>query len=485
MNSSELKTVAAELAEAGAPGLPTIVLIQELPLFEVEFAALEFAEEASLPASDWAVLALTKALGEATPADIDGYLGLGEAVSEGLQRRLLDDALLEERGAGAEPSVPPAADTGLGAFFRRLLGGRATPIEAPKPRIRAITNARKLCDSRASATPVCVLSPRGMQALERGAVAQRRVRPARLLFLAEPLLYLGTVDEKRHRYTQHRRPRPLEPEQVPEPLRLLDTTLSLPAEERVSACGIDSGVRGFAGQLVGIVPGAQWEVRPLVLGQRGRRNDGRQGGADHQTALLILAAFMSSDDGGVRWRAYVQQQGQVQDCPHIDATRFLDAPMRSVASLLSTIEAEGLDLPSPTALRGDGAFELRCNETILSRLLGEADRPDDTFLPAVAPSWWVGLRAHAQPIDASAARSAFYEFLGRRDAELRRDFDATCSAVAAGLLEYWDADHSLPSADDAAQHLWIRPELRAALCMRRLRADLVEPYIATELSDER
>ena len=480
MNSSELKTVANELAEAGAPGLPTIILAQEAPLFEVEFAALEFAEEAKLPASDWAVLALARAFGEVTPADVDGYLGLGEAVSDGLMRRLLDDALLKERRAEAETPVPPSADTGLGGFFRRLFGGRAAPVAPPKPLVRTITSARKLRDSRASTTPVCVLSPGGTQALERGAVAQRRVHPARLLFLAEPLLYLGTVDEKRHRHTQHRRPRPLEPERVPKPLRLLDVTLRLPPDERVSACGIAAGVRGFAGQLVGIVPGAQWEVRPVVRGQRGRRNDGHQNGADHQTALLILAAFPSSDDGGVRWRAYVQQQGQVQDCPHIDATRFLEAPLRSVASLLTTIHAEGFEVPSPAALRGDGAFDLRCDGSMLPRLLGEADRPDDTFLPAVAFGWRVGLRAHAQPIDASAARAAFYEFLARRDADLRRDFDATCSAVTTVLLAYWDADHRLPSSDDAAQHLWTRPELRAALCMRRLRADLVDPYTAKE-----
>ena len=38
MRTPELKAVAASLADAGAPGLPTVVLAREVPVLEVEFA---------------------------------------------------------------------------------------------------------------------------------------------------------------------------------------------------------------------------------------------------------------------------------------------------------------------------------------------------------------------------------------------------------------------------------------------------------------
>lgn len=472
MKAPELKTIASSLEDAGAPGLPTVVLTREVPLFEVEFAALEFAEEAKLPTSDWAALALARALGELSPADVDAYLGLGEAVSEGLVRRLLDEGLIEERAEQNVQAAKPAEDSGIGGFFRRLFGGsKAPPVEAVAPPSRAQTAARKLRESRASSTPVCRLRTGGAQALERGAVAQRRVRPARLLFLAEPLLFLGVVDEKRQRHTQHRRPSPLEPERVPGAFQVLDATLGLPPGERLEACGIEASIRGFSGQFVGIVPGAQWEVRQMER----RSNKGREA----QMALLILAAFPSSDADGLIWRAYLRQQDQTQDCPHVDAARFLHEHLRSLTSLLDTIEGDG-PLPTQAGLRGDGAFDLRCDVTLLPTLLGEADRPDDTFLPALAPGWWVGLRAHASPTDIHAARAAFYDFLRRRDANLRRDFDGTCAEVAANLISYWSENPGLPSADEAAINLWARAELRAALCMRRRHRDLVAPYEAME-----
>ena len=84
------------------------------------------------------------------------------------------------------------------------------------------------------------------------------------------------------------------------------------------------------------------------------------------------------------------------------------------------------------------------------------------------------------PADGEAARQAFYAFLSRSDAALRRDFDATCAAVAASLATYWGCDHGLPSADEAAVTLWPQVTLRAALCMRRLQRDLVSPYATEE-----
>ncbi len=467
MRAPELKTIAAGLVVAGAPGLPTVVLAREVPLFEVEFAALEFAEEAKLPSSDWAALALARALGEISPADVDAYLGLGEAVSEGLVRRLLEEALLQERSDEKAVMSPYAEEPGLEGFFRRLFGSNAPLVETVAPPSRTPTAARQVRVSRASTSPVCRLSPGGIQALERGAVAQRRVRPARLLFLADPLHFLGVIDEKRQRHTQHRRAPLLDPERVPEPFRMLDATFALPPEERLAACGIESSIRGFSGRFVGIVPGAQWEVRQFE--RRGNR------GRELQMALLVLAAFPSSDAEGLRWRAYLRQQDQAQDCPHIDAARFLQHELRSLPSLVATIEASAALLEADK-LRSDGAFELRCEAALMPNLLGEADRPDDTFLPAVVPKWWVGLRTHALPFDIEAGRAAFHEFLRRREAALRQDFDGTCADVAASLITYWGENPGLPSADEAAIQLWAQAELRAALCMRRRHRDLVTPY---------
>lgn len=468
MRAPELKTVAAGLAEAGAPGLPTVILAREIPLYEVEFAALEFAEDVKLPSSDWAALALARALGEISPADVDAYLGLGEAVSEGLVRRLLDDALLEDSSGVNVVTLPVAAqESGLGAFFRRLFGSKAPPVETITPPQRPATAARTLRDSRASTSPLCRLSAGGTQALESGALSRRRVRPARLLFVADPLLFLGVVDEKRQRHTQHRRATPLEPDRVPEPLRVLDETFALPADERIGACGIESSIRGFAGRLVGVVPGAQWEVRQF------ERRGGK--GREQQFALMVLAGFPSSDAEGLLWRAYLRQHAQTNDCPHIDAARVVERDLRGVHDLLKTVAAD-TPLPDPGALRADGAFEMRCDRTLLPVLLGEADRADDTFLPALAMRWWVGLRAHAMPLNIEAAHAAFYDFLRRRDGNLRRNFDATCVEVATSLTTYWGENPGLPSPDEAAIELWAREELRAALCMRRQHGDLVAPY---------
>jgi hypothetical protein len=114
---------------------------------------------------------------------------------------------------------------------------------------------------------------------------------------------------------------------------------------------------------------------------------------------------------------------------------------------------------------------------VIRDLLGEEDRPADVYLTGAGPDGWqIGARVHVVPADAEAARVAFFEYLRRRDAELRRSFDTTCLAVAEVLRSHWGAPHPLPTPDDVARALWSRPELRTALCMRRLHSDLVEPY---------
>ncbi|RYE79817.1 MAG: hypothetical protein EOO74_03110, partial [Myxococcales bacterium] len=347
-------------------------------MFEVEFAELAFAEEAKLPLSDWAVLALARALGTLSPADVDAYLGLGETVSEGLVRRLLEEALLDEVSAQSV-SAPMVMESGLISVLRRIFDLKAPPIQTVVSPSRATTAARTLHESRASTTPACRLSAAGSQALDRGAIARSRVRPARLRFLADPLLFLDVIDEKRQRHSQHRRPVLLEPENVPEVFRVLDTVFALPPDERLSACGIEISIPGISGQFLGIVPGASWEVRSLEQ----RNSKGRE----PQMALLVLAAFPSSDAGGLYWRAYLRQHERTQDCPHIDAAHLLPVELRALSSLLRTIDIEG-PLLDEDALRDDGAFDLRCDDSLLPELLGGADRPDDTFLHALAPGWW-------------------------------------------------------------------------------------------------
>lgn len=465
MSALDLHAIAASLHHAGAPGVPTAILAREVPLYEVEFAALECAEERKLRSADWAALALARALGRISPALVDEYLGLGDTVSEAVVHRLLGDQLLQQGQA-----EPAQADEGMLPFLRHFLMSRPLAGAAPTPAPPAPTQARKLHPSHASDSPLCQLSDLGNTALERGAFPQRRERPARLVFLAEPLLFIKVEDEKQQRNTQYQRRVPLPPEEVPPSLRALDSTLSLPADERMAACGIGASVSGLSGQLVRIVPGSQWEVRKVSR----RVNEKQQ----QQTAALVLAAFHSTSDGLV-WRTFLRHGTQTQACQQIDAAGLIDAQAQHPAGLLAAVSS-ALPLPAATRLRGDGAYELSCGSEHMINLIGGSDRPCDVLLPAQLDQWQAGLRIHAVPADSEAARQAFYAFLLRSNAALRRNFDSTCVEVAARLADYWDCNHELPSADEAAMNLWPQVELRAALCMRRLQRDLVFPYAAQE-----
>lgn len=464
MSAPDLQAIAASLYQAGVKGSPTAILARELELFEVEFAALECMQESELRSADWAVLALASALGRISPLLVDEYLGLGDTVSEAIVHRLLGDQLLRQDGA-----EPAQADEGLLSFAMHLLTsslfGATTSVPPTAP-----TRARKLRASRASDSPLCRLSNLGNMALERGAIPQRRVHKARLVFLAEPLLFIRVEDDRQQRHTARHRQPSLPPQEVPPSLRTLDSSLSLPADQRMAACGIGTGVAGLNGQLVRIVPGSQWEVRRLS-----RRVDGRH---QPQTAMLVMAAFHAVPDE-LHWRAFLRYGRQAQACPQIDAAQLIDAQAWHSAGLLAAVHSE-LPLPADSPLRSDGAYEVPCDSDQMIHMLGEVDRPCDTLLRARLDPWHAGLRVHVMPADGEAARQAFYAFLSRSDAALRRDFDATCAAVAASLAAYWGRDHGLPSPDEAAVNLWPQVGLRAALCMRRLEHDLVSPYAAEE-----
>lgn len=465
MSALNLHEIAASLYQAGAPGVPTAILAHEVPLYEVEFAALEFAEESKLHSADSAVLALARALGRISPALVDEYLGLGDAVSDAIVKRLLDDHLLQQGEA-----APAQADEGALAFFRHFLMSRPLFGTAPAPAPPAPTQARKLHVSHASTSPLCQLSDLGSTALERGAILQRRVRPARLVFLAEPLLFIKIEDERQQRNTQYQRQLPLPPEDVPQSLRTLDSTLSLPAEQRMAACGIGLSAAGLSGQLVRIKPGSQWEVRRVS-----RRVSEKQ---QPQTAALVLAGFHSTSDGLV-WRSFLRHGTQTQACPQIDAARLIDAKAQDPLGLLATVHSD-LPLPAGSWLRDDGAYELACSSELLINLIGESDRPCDVLLSAQLNQWQAGLRIHAVPTDGDAAHLAFYAFLLHSNAALRRNFDSTCAEMAGRLEDYWGCNHGLPSADETAKNLWPQVKLRAALCMRRLERDLVLPYATQE-----
>jgi hypothetical protein len=465
MSALNLDVIAASLHGAGAPGMPTAILAREVPLYEVEFAALEFAEESKLRSADWAVLALARSLGQVSPALVDEYLGLGEDVSEAIVNRLLDDQLLQQGSA-----APAQAEEGILGFVKQLLtsmpffGGAEAPTQSQP------SQARKLHVSRASISPLCQLSGLGSAALQRGAILQRRVRPVRLLFLGEPLLFIKVEDERQQRNTQYQRQLPLPPEEVPSLLRTLDSTLSLPVEQRMEACGIGSSVAGLNGHLVRIVPGSQWEVRKVS-----HRVNGKQ---QPLAVTLVLAAFPSSTEG-LFWRSFLQHGTRMQDCPQIEANQLIKTNVRHPDRLLAAVRSN-LPLPAGTRLRGDGAYELVCGTECLINLIGESDQPCDVLLPVQFGQWQAGLRIHAMPVDSDAARHAFYAFLRRNNAALRQNFDEACEEVADSLSVYWGRHHGLPSADEAAINLWPQVELRAALCMRRLQHDLVLPYAAQE-----
>ncbi|CAG9261402.1 conserved hypothetical protein [Paraburkholderia unamae] len=470
MNATTLTHIAASVMQAGLPARPIAILVREVPIYEVEFGALEFAVEATLASCDWATLALARALGEISPADVDAYLGLGDVVSESIVRRLLNDGLLKERPDAGQSSIKPG---GTG-FFERLFGRKPVEADVDAPVGRLPTEARTLRNPRGPVSPRCYLSAGGDLALDRGVIAQRRERPVRVQFLADPLFFLGVEDERKQTYVRHRRPYPLGPDRVPEPLRALDSALSLPTEQRLRTCGIGAGIPGLAGEFVGIVPGSQWEVRET--------HDARQPKDDRGTqhAQIILAAVHGHVPGSLQWQTFLRMSNGIRPCAALDAARLLPAEWFGLRGLLAALDAAP-PLPSAQSLRRDGALELRCESALLSSLLGEADQPDDTLLPARTGSWSAGLRVHAKPADMEAGRAAFFEFLRRRDAELRHDFDGTCASVATSLMTYWEENPGLPSVEDAAISLWPEARLRAALCKRRLHRDLIAAYELVEV----
>lgn len=463
MSEPKLTDVANLFKCVGSAVSPMAILARKAPIYEIEFSNLEFTEDANLPLSDWAVLALARALGQVSPNDVDAYLGLGEAVSEGLVHRLLGSGLLDT------PSKETTTTKPIGPG-----GGTRWISENDAPASHRSTQAHKLHESCAASTPKCHLSLAGSQALELGVVLLHRVRSARLLFIADPLFFIGIADEKKQNYATHQRTKPLEPVDVPKSFHILDTVLALPPGERFATCGIDANIPGIPGQLVGIIPGSQWEVRRSEL--RVEKEPAQR------TALLALAALPPPREMVLDWQVYLGQPGSNRLLARpTDASRFLHDDLSSISSFLRALEPGDIR-PTQNSLRDDGSFDFRCDTDALLNLMGETAEPTDTDLPVKTGDWYGWLRIHAAPSNSKAGRGAFYAFLQRQDASLRQDFDRTCARVADSLNAYWGMELKLPSADEAAKELWKNPALRAALCKRRLHEDLVVPYESEEVA---
>lgn len=471
MSEPNLTDVMNLLKRAGSAVSPTAILVREIPIYEIEFSELEFTEETKLPLSDWAVLALARALGQMSPNDVDAYLGLGETVSEGLVHRLLGSGLLDAPGNEKAAQNP----MGLGWLTRWV-------TESDVPANRKSTHAHKLHESCAAATPECHLSLAGSRALELGVVVLHRVRSARLLFIADPLLFIGIADEKKQTYATHQRTRPLEPGNVPKSFHMLDTVFALPPGERFTTCGIEANIPGIPGHLVGIIPGSQWEVRPSVLRVQRQSEVASKPEIVQRTALLALAAQPSSREKRLDWQVYLRQpdgKRHLEWAPEVN--RIFHDDLGSMSAFLGTLEPGDIR-PTQKDLRDDGAFDLRCDTDALLLLMGETAEPADTSLPVTMGDWHGWLRIHAAPSNSEAGRGAFYAFLQRQNARLRQDFDCTCAEVADNLNAYWGLNLKLPSADEAANKLWEHVALRAALCKRRLHEDLVVPYESAEVA---
>lgn len=463
MSDPKLTDVANLLKRAGSAVSPTAILAREIPIYEIEFSELEFTEETKLPLSDWAVLALARALGQISPNDVDAYLGLGETVSEGVVHRLLESGLLDAQGN--EETVPKPM--GVGWLTRWV-------SESDAPANRKPTQAHKLHESRAAATPECHLSLAGSRALELGVVVLRRVRSARLLFIAEPLRFIGIADETKQNYATHHRTRPLEPGDVPKAFHMLDTVLALPPDERLASCGIETNIQRIPGNFVGIIPGSQWEVRPWAQRVQKQRLQ--------RTALLALVAFPSTRKKRLDWQGYLGLTDSKRPVAGVaEVSNFFHDDLGSISAFLETLESEDM-LPTQIDLRDNGAFDLRCDTDVLLKLIGQTAEPSDTFLPVKTGDWQGWLRIHAAPSNSEAGQEAFYVFLRRQDAKLRQDFDHTCTDLADSLNAYWGLKLKLPSADEAAKELWEHSALRAALCKRRLYGDLVVPYEYAEVA---
>ena len=457
--ANQLNSIALRLAQHTGGQLPSVLLARHSFQYEVEFVELEIEEETKLMSSAWVCLALADAARSVSVADIDSCLGFGEIVSTALVRNLLEDGLLEVVPP-VQSILLPSPKRGRGIFS--LFGGGRDPEPTPAS-VEVSVVGNKLYNSSAPSFPKYRLNVAGANALKYKALVYRRPRGARLRFLVEPLLFLGVTDEQTQRYVQHSRPRLLDAAKAPPIFRELDSIMAMPGDDRFVECGIGHHVSGISGRIVGVVPGSQWEVRPVERKKA------------HQTGMIILAAYPETSGHGLSWRLYTDVDNDIRLRDHVDTTRLLPENLRGPTALREAVSstASSAELGS---LGHEGAFEFRYGISQLPQILGKGEAPNDTYLPISVEGWNAGVRVHPTPADAETAILSLREFLTRHDAGLRKDFDNTYGTVATSLKSYWGTDMTLPSAEEMAASLWPKMDLRAALCMRRLQRDLVVPY---------
>ena len=73
---------------------PSVLAYRTVPIFEIEFAALEMEGDLDLTAWDEAVLAIAAARKAVTPHDADAYLGLEEGLAQAIVESLVREKLV-------------------------------------------------------------------------------------------------------------------------------------------------------------------------------------------------------------------------------------------------------------------------------------------------------------------------------------------------------------------------------------------------------
>lgn len=441
----------------------SVLHVRRVPAYEVTFDALQFLVEEKLPAPDLAVLGLLDALGVATADDVRTYLGLGFEVSDALLQLLLKEGLIQQQGVTSAETAEDSLWTRVKAVL-----GLASP---PPPASRRPTQARRveLPDPTAMG-PSLELTEKGWDVLGAGLHPRVLERPCRMVLWADPPHVARVISEGKQRFASDSKKPPLQPGDVPEPLRRLDELFALPVDERVAALGLGERLRGVDGRILGVVPNRQWEVRPAP---------------QERTNLMVVAGFESSDIEGWVWRTFVGSDQHLELYPRLEPSVL---GVNLEPALLQDRAAGLLSGEPGVPTRGRGAFRLRCQATTLLELMGRFDQPRDCWFSLAeedAKGWQSALLVRGLAASEQDAHLAMVELLSRHETSARRDLRETARQVWTLLESYWEEPGALapPPERWLMEQLWQRPIMRKAVCAARLEDDLVKPYREARLSE--
>lgn len=409
---------------------PAVVHLMPWPAYEVDFAALEFESEEALSPVDRAMLSLIAARGLASGVDAARYLGLGIEVS-----RLTLEKLIQEGWVGrTEPDLT------------RFVRSQAKVIDGAPPQ---------------GARNVQLLAP-GQEVLTAGKKTVRTRRHARLVFWAAPLRYLWTARESGARYAVgSRREAPIEVEAVPPSLRAIDDVLALAPQDRATAIGIEERVPALPGRLVGVAPGAGWEVR----------------GAESQA---VLAAFPHSGEAPLTWHVFAIFNDRLIPCAELAGASVDAVGLSRPGRLNELVREHGAGVLDE---RGSytGAYRLLCEDAaVFDRASGS--EPAEQWLSVAAAS--VGttmMRVRAVPASRAAADRALVSMVRRNREEYRANPARAVLAVWESLQAFWEVPPSPPPDQQwVAGELWRSHDMRRVMCEVRFTADLILPYEPSE-----